>query len=127
MDDAGRRALDRERYISLATFRKSGKAVSTPVWCALAGGRFYVFTEGTSGKVKRLRNGSRIRVAPCTATGKVTGEWIDGSGRIVTDPETVASAYAALHAKYGWQMWIADALSRLTGRYDKRAMLELAL
>jgi hypothetical protein len=127
MDDAGRRALDRESYVSLATFRKSGKAVETPVWCARAGEHFYVFSEGSAGKVKRLRNGSRIRVAPCTARGRVTGEWTEGSGRIVDDAATVETAYAALHAKYGWQMWIADALSRLTGRYAKRAMLELAL
>ena len=127
MDDPTRRALDRERYISLATFRKSGKAVETPVWHALAGECFYVFTEGTSGKVKRLRNGSRIRVAPCTATGRVTGDWYEGTGRIVGDAATLERAYAALHAKYGWQMWIADTLSRLTGRYGKRAMLELSL
>lgn len=127
MDDAGRRALDRESYVSLATFRKSGKAVETPVWCARAGEHFYVFSEGSAGKVKRLRNSSRIRVAPCTARGRVTGEWVDGSARIVADASTVATAYEALRAKYGWQMWLADALSRLTGRYDKRAILELAL
>ena len=127
MDDAGRRALDRESYISLATFRKSGKAVATPVWCALVGERFYVFSEGSAGKVKRLRNSARIRVAPCTARGRVTGEWVDGSARIVDDAATVEAAYAALHAKYGWQMWLADALSRLTRRYEKRAVLELAL
>lgn len=55
------RSLGRERYVSLATFRRDGRAVPTPVWVAEHAGRLYVFTEGTAGKVKRLRNDPRDR------------------------------------------------------------------
>ena len=44
------RQLDRENYISLATFRRNGDAVRTPVWFAESGGCLYVFTEADSGK-----------------------------------------------------------------------------
>jgi len=50
--------------LSLATFRKSGAEVATPVWFAASDGNLYVFTAGDSGKVKRLRHTARARVAP---------------------------------------------------------------
>ncbi len=117
--------LGDERYVSLATFRRSGKAVETPVWVAEDGGRLYVFSAGEAGKVKRLRNDTRVRLAPCTARGRVTGDWHEGRGRLVAEPETCGRAYAALRRKYGWQMGLADVLSRLSGRYDQRAVIEL--
>jgi PPOX class probable F420-dependent enzyme len=127
MDEASLAALDREGYISLATFRRSGREVATPVWFAARNGKLYVFSEGTAGKVKRLRNDARIRVAPCNVRGTVRGEWIEGSGRRVDEPELVERAYRALLRKYGWQMRIANFFSRLTGRFDRRAILELEI
>jgi uncharacterized protein len=115
------------RYLSLATFRKNGNAVATPVWFAADGGKLYAFTAGDSGKVKRLRNGSRARVAPCTVRGKLLGDWQDARARIVADAATVARAYRALRDKYGLQMWLTDLSSRLTGRYSRRAVLEIEL
>lgn len=125
MDDLG--DLAAARYVSLATFRKSGDAVATPVWFAEEAGKLYVFTAGESGKVKRLRNGSRARVAACTVRGKVLGDWHEARGRIVADAATESRAYLALRRKYGLQMWLTDAMSRLSGRYAKRAVLEIEL
>jgi PPOX class probable F420-dependent enzyme len=124
---ADARQLGKEPYLSLATFRRTGVAVETPVWFAPSGGRLYVFTAGDSGKVKRLRNSPRARVAACDARGRVHGEWIEARARIVEDPGVTERAYAALHAKYGLQMWLTDLLSRLTGRMSRRAMLEIEL
>ena len=62
-------------YISLATRKRSGDWVATPVWFAPDNGHYYVFSAGDAGKVKRLRNFSEARIAPCTMTGTVTGEW----------------------------------------------------
>ena len=120
-----RTRLDREAYLNLATFRRSGAAVETPVWFAEHAGRLYVFTEGDAGKVKRLRANPSIRVAPCSVRGRPKGAWLPGRARRVDDPATVAAAYRALRRKYGWQMTVADFFSRLTGRFDKRAILEL--
>jgi PPOX class probable F420-dependent enzyme len=127
LDTAARERFKRHRYISLATFRRSGEAVPTPVWSAERDGKFYVFTAAGSGKVKRLRNDPRIRVAACGPRGRVRGEWIDGRARRVEDPAVESAAYAALLAKYGWQMRVLDFFSKLSGRIEERAILELDL
>jgi PPOX class probable F420-dependent enzyme len=114
--------LDRHRYLSLATFRTSGAEVRTPVWFAEVGGKLYVFTGSESGKVKRLRRSSRVRVASCDARGNVHGGWHDATARLVTPP---ASARAALRAKYGWQKRLLDFFSALSGRIRKRAWIEI--
>ena len=125
MTDIGE--LERHRYISLSTFRRSGAEVATPVWFAAADGRLYVFTGGESGKVKRLRNSPRARVAPSNSRGRVLGPWQDASARILTEPASIDKAHAALRSKYGWQMLVADLGSRLTGRIRHRAWLEIQL
>lgn len=124
---AAMQALSAERYISLATFRRTGAAVETPVWFAESQGKFYVFSASNSGKVKRLRRSPRARVAACNARGRIDGPWIDATARIVGEPAVIEAAYAALRAKYGWQMRLTDWLSRLTGRYAGRAILEIEL
>jgi len=125
MDPDALARLDREAYLNLATFRRSGVAVETPVWFAAHAGRLYVFTEGTAGKLKRLRANPAIRIAPCGVRGRLKGPWLPGRARRVDDAATLAAAYRALRRKYGFQMWLLDAFSRLAGRYDARAMLEL--
>jgi len=114
-------------YISLSTYKRDGSTVETPVWYAEMDGKLYVFTDGTSYKVKRLRRDDRIRVAACGAAGRVTGPWRDGRGRIVDDAELVARAYDALGTRYGWQMSLVNVLSRLGGRIGRREILELTL
>jgi PPOX class probable F420-dependent enzyme len=119
--------LDRHRYMSLATFRRSGAEVATPVWFAAADGKLYVFTAGQSGKVKRLRHTPRARVAPSDARGQVRGAWREASARILTEPRSIERAHAALRSKYGWQMRVGDLLSQLTGRIKHRAWVEIEL
>ena len=124
------RALKRlttEAYINLATFRRNGKAVETPVWFAILGGKLYVVTDGTSGKVKRIRATKRVRLAPCNMWGGVTGDWIDGTGRVLKEQRLIGRAHAALEKKYGWQMWLLDTVSRTFGRIGRRAYLELSV
>ena len=45
-----------QKYLNLVTYRKSGTAVSTPLWFIEDRGVLYVRTPAKSGKVKRLRN-----------------------------------------------------------------------
>jgi uncharacterized protein len=120
-------ALDRYRYLNLATYRTSGVEVATPVWFAVVEGTLYVFTAGESGKVKRLRRSSRARVAPCDARGTPHGAWRDATARLVTDARIIAHAQAALREKYGWQKWLLDLGSRLTGRIRRRAWIAIVV
>ena len=127
LDTAALETLDHHRYISLGTFRRSGEAVKTPVWFAEHGGKFYVFTAAGSGKVKRLKNDQRIRAAPCGPRGRLRGEWIEGQARRIEDPAIESAAYAVLLAKYGWQMRVLNFFSKLSGRIEDRAIIELEL
>jgi PPOX class probable F420-dependent enzyme len=117
--------LEGESYLSLATFRRDGRAVETAVWFAPDGDSLVVFSAGDAGKVKRLRNSARARVAACDVRGKVHGPWHDVRGSLFSDSADVARALAALHAKYGLMMWLADIGARLTGRYAKRQYIRL--
>lgn len=117
--------LAQHRYLNLATFRRNGAEVQTPVWFAEAEGRLYVFTAGGSGKVKRLRNSSRVRIAPCDVRGRVRGAWQDATARLVGDASSIGRARAALRAKYGWQVWLADLFARLGRRIQHRAWIEI--
>ena len=117
--------FDRQRYMVLATFRRTGAEVRTPVWFAATDGKLYLFTAGESGKVKRLRHSSRARVAASDMRGHVHGEWWDVAARVVTEPRVIERAHAALRAKYGWQVWLGDLFSRLTGRIRRRAWIEI--
>ena len=119
--------LDDARYFSLATFRKSGAVVATPVWFAEGNepGAYYVFSAGEAGKVKRLRAGDQARVARCDARGKLLGDWCPARAELLVAPADIAAALAALHRKYGWLMRMTDILARLSGRFDKRAYIKV--
>ena len=114
-----------ERYVSLATFRRNGREVRTPVWLAELDSRYYLFSESRAGKVKRIRANGRARMAACDYRGRVGSGWMDARARIVHEPDLIERVYAALREKYGLTMKITDFFSKLTGRYRKRAIIEL--
>jgi uncharacterized protein len=84
----------------LVTYRRDGTPVPTPVWAAEAGGRLYVRTERTAGKVKRLRNDPRLLVAPCTVRGKPLGAPFEATARVLPGVEEEV-AERALATRYG--------------------------
>lgn len=80
-------SLAGKRTISLTTFYKSGKAVSTPVEFVRDDDKLYVSTEKSSYKVKRLRNNPKAEIASCTMRGKITGPKIDVRVKIISQEE----------------------------------------
>lgn len=112
-------------YISLATRKRSGEWVATPVWFAPDKGSYYVFSAGDAGKVKRLRNFSDSRIAACTVTGTLTGELHDARAYVLDKPAEETLALAALRRKYGWQMLLADFFSNLTGKMKRRVYVRI--
>lgn len=85
----------------LVTYRRDGRAVATPVWAAPGDdGHFYVRTERTAGKVKRLRNDSRVLLAPCTVRGRPLGAPFEAQARVLAGQEE-ARGERALARRYG--------------------------
>jgi PPOX class probable F420-dependent enzyme len=113
-----------ERYVSLATFRRSGKEVRTPVWIVALGAISYVYSTDNAGKVKRLRNNPRARMAACNMRGGLLGEWVDVHGSFVLDKQLEQRVFSEFRRKYGFQITIANVLSRLAGRIDERVVME---
>lgn len=107
--------LANEQYLSLETYRKTGAPVLTPVWFAEENGEVYVYSLAEAGKVKRIRNNARVRVAPCDMRGKLKGEWIDGLARILDGAE-VERANSLLDQKYGIMKKFGNLTSKLLGR-----------
>lgn len=106
--------LGAARYVSLESFRVDGSAVATPVWIAPDGAgseRLLVWTRTDSYKVRRIRRNPRVRLAECTARGKVTGPWSEGRA-VVLDLSENRRVGDRLIAKYGLQARIGLLLSR---------------
>jgi uncharacterized protein len=95
-------ALRGQKYISLATFRKTGAKVATPVWFGESGEKLYVMTRSDMGKIKRIRNNPQVTVAPCTATGKIIGPEFPAVARILP-VEHHSHARQIINRKY----WLA--------------------
>jgi PPOX class probable F420-dependent enzyme len=119
--------LQAAEFVSLVTFKKNGDAVATPIWAAPVEGKLYAFSEKKAGKVKRLRNSPRARLAACTGRGKTLGMFQEARAFLVEDPAEIAAAYRSLHAKYGWKMKLTDLASKLARRYHRRAILRVEM
>jgi uncharacterized protein len=114
------------KYLNLETFRKSGVGVRTPVWFAQEPGApvFYIYSAPDAGKVKRIRNNPKVRVAPCTVRGQLRGAWVDGVARICSGDEA-AHCQQLLRDRYGWLKIIGDFFSRMRGRTQTAIAIEI--
>lgn len=121
------------KYLNLESFRKSGAGVRTPVWFAAAAAEgagmvpeeiFYVYSEADAGKVKRIRNNSKVRIAPCNFRGQLRGAWVEASARICPAGET-AHGQQLLRRKYGWLKMLGDFFGRLLKHKNVVIAIEL--
>jgi uncharacterized protein len=91
-----------KKYLNLETFRRSGESMRTPVWFVQDGRTLFIRTVAESGKVKRVRNNSRVNIAICEADGELTGPWVTATGHEVrNEPETESKVDQLLDVKYG--------------------------
>jgi uncharacterized protein len=91
----GFEAFRGQNYLNLETFKRSGTGVKTPIWFAADPDKdlsshdaaLYAYTVGNSGKVKRIRNNARVRVAPCDMRGNLLGEWQEARAELIGGAE----------------------------------------
>lgn len=113
-----------KKYISLESYKRSGQGVATPVWFAESGGVIYVYSLADAGKVKRIRNNPHIRVAACDVRGRLKGNWVNATARVVDEAEA-ERGHRLLNQKYGWLKRAGDFFSKLRNR--KRAVIAITL
>jgi len=123
-------AIAKASYISLATFRKDGRKVATPIWAASIQERpthLVMFSDPNAGKVKRLRNSARAEVALCDVRGKLLSDWVEAQAYLIESGQDTRAASSAVRTKYGWQSRLLDLTSRLGGRLGKRQYVRIEL
>ena len=104
-----------QKYLNLETFKKNGDGVKTPVWFAAdpsaslasSGAKIYAYTIGVSGKVKRVRNNPRVKIAPCNMSGKVLGEWVEARAEIISGEEAVRGMQLLNKKYFPWKQLLA--------------------
>ena len=93
------------RYLSITSYRRDGRGVATPVWFVQRDGRLLVQTDAASGKVKRIRRNPQVRVAVCTASGRLHGEQVPAVAEILPASE-IAAVERLIARKYRFDMII---------------------
>jgi uncharacterized protein len=112
--------FQQNKYLNLESFRKNGQGVRTPVWFAgdpVSGPpkALYVYSEADSGKAKRIRRNSQVRIAACDMRGKLLGDWIEARAEIVTGEEA-GRGMRLLNAKYAPWKQLLDFFSKFKRR-----------
>ena len=103
-----------ENVISLETYRRNGEPVRTPVWFLEENGVLYVHTDDSTGKVKRIRQNPKVRVAPSHFRGKPKADYVDARAEVETSPETVKKYHSQIYKKYGIQGTLTKFLQRFS-------------
>jgi len=88
-----------QKTIALTTYRRDGTPVLTPVHIAVDGPVAYIRTFDPSGKLKRMRRTPHVEIAPSTMRGRVTGEPMRATARVLSGHEAEIAA-RAMAAKY---------------------------
>ena len=121
-------ALGDEKFVSLTTFRRSGVGVATPVWIGRDGDTLVVTTPSGSGKVKRLRNDSRVELRPCSRRGTVAdgAPTVTAVAELVEGPDAMRRLDQVLKPKYGLEYLVVMTIEKVMrrGRTD-RVMLRI--
>ena len=123
-----------QKYLNLETFKKNGQGVKTPVWFAgdpsarLDSGeaRLFVYTIGVSGKIKRIRNNPKVRIAPCDMRGNVTGEWVAAEAEIVAGDEA-SRGMGLLNRKYAPLKQLLDFLALFRAVFTRQERIVFVL
>jgi len=113
------------QFMALQTYKKNGQGVITPVWVCEIEGKLYVWTDGSSWKVKRIRARSNVTIAKSDVSGNPKSEWQSANARILEDDEWIARVKKGMAKKYGLQFWLIE-LSQLFSRQKTiRVVLEI--
>lgn len=105
-----------EKCIALTTYRKSGEAVTTPVWnVAVSDGRIGFWTAMGSGKTKRLKNNPKVTVQPCSFSGKLKPgtEPISGVAEMVQSGPLFDEVQKKVRKKYGLMTHLTRTIATL--------------
>jgi hypothetical protein len=79
-------------YIVLTTYRRDGRAVSTPVHLVVEGNQAFFRTWDVAGKAKRLRHTPEVEIAPATFRGRTLGPAMRARAHLLEGEESGRAA-----------------------------------
>jgi PPOX class probable F420-dependent enzyme len=91
------------------------------------GDLLYVWTQGDSGKVTRIRNDARVQIAPSDHRGAVQGAPVYATARVLDAPTDLARVESLHKAKYGLQFRLFDVGAKVFRRNRPLCGLEITL
>lgn len=109
--------LAQEKYLAFTTYRKSGEAVTTPVWVVpVSDGRLGFWTAMGSGKTKRLKNNPAVAVQPCSFNGTLKDGTspVSGTAEMVQSGPVFDEVHQQVHRKYGFLTFLTRTIATLT-------------
>ena len=109
-------ALAAAEYVSIESYRRDGDAARTPVWIVQEAGLLYCWTMLSSGKVKRIRRNSKVRLAACDARGKIRGDWVEANARVLDSDAEIKAQAKRMRRKYGLKFLPFRVLPALRGK-----------
>lgn len=107
--------IRRSRCVALATYKKDGTPVTTPMWVAVEQARILATSDFDPWKLKRIEHNPRALLAPCTIRDQVCGDFIDGRARVMNVAETEEAI--AGKTRHACDVPRAGADSQTAGRY----------
>lgn len=101
--------LQKERFISLCTYKKNGDRIATPVIFGITDREIIVSTKSFAGKLKRLKNNPNVIIYPCTSRGERKGTDFKGTATILAKKDE-KYAYDSIRKKNGliFRIWRAS-------------------
>jgi uncharacterized protein len=118
-DSNAEKTISQEKYVSVATFRKTGVAVPTATWIVpVDDRRVGILTSSASGKAKRLRNNPSLTLQPSDVRGRIKADTtpVTGTVELVTSGPDFEAITSKMKAKYGLMvpiMRLVDSLRHL--------------
>ena len=88
--------------------------MTTPVWFTIDDQRILVVTGNKTGKIKRLKNNPKVRIAPSGIRGQPKGEWHTGAAALA-DSDQLERALNLRIKKYGFKARLSRLFSRTKG------------
>ena len=120
------KAFEKQQYLSIETFRKNGQGVKTPVWFVQDGEVLYIWTQTDSGKAKRVRNVSKVNIAPSRGDGAPLADFVPASARRDDSPDAVKHVRGLMVKKYGLVFHLFATLGKLRKAQYTTIKVELA-
>jgi PPOX class probable F420-dependent enzyme len=117
--------FEKQKYLTIETFRKNGQGVKTPVWFVQDGDMLYVWTQADSGKAKRIRRDGTVNIAPSTGSGQPLGEWLPARAQADESLEAIKHVEKLMKKKYGAMFYIFGFLGRT--RFHSEVVLKIGI